>query len=48
MNKKELKKCGIKLENLRDDKFYEANIIVQKQEVYEHERCDGDSENYFE
>ena len=29
MNKKELKKCGIKLENLRDDKFYEANIIVQ-------------------
>ena len=29
MNKEELKKYGIKLENLRDDKFYEANIIVQ-------------------
>ena len=29
MNKEELKKYGIKLENLREDKFYEANIIVQ-------------------
>ena len=29
MNKEELKKYGIKLENLWDDKFYEANIIVQ-------------------
>ena len=29
MNKEELKKYGIKLENLRENKFYEANIIVQ-------------------